>query len=180
MFERICDGKTNFETQENSTEKLHTPEQNNFKTEASNLPSIECPAILTGDCIEDRKSVFQGHYAKINSMDEVKAVIAKLYENRKIANATHNMYAYRISQSKDNKMVNECDCDDDGETHAGGRMLHLLEILECENVFVMVSRWYGGVKLGSDRFKHINNATRNVLEIAGVVDKNDKSKSKKK
>ena len=82
----------------------------------------------------------------------------------------------------DNKMVNECDCDDDGETHAGGRMLHLLEILECENVFVMVSRWYGGVKLGADRFKHINNATRNVLEIAGVVDKNknDKSKSKKK
>ena len=79
-------------------------------------------------------------------------------------------------------MVNECDCDDDGETHAGGRMLHLLEILECENVFVMVSRWYGGVKLGPDRFKHINNATRNVLEIAGVVDKNknDKSKSKKK
>ena len=33
-------------------------------------------------------------------MEEVKAVIAKLYENRKIANATHNMYAYRISQSK--------------------------------------------------------------------------------
>ena len=27
-------------------------------------------------------------------------MIAKLYENRKIANATHNMYAYRISQSK--------------------------------------------------------------------------------
>ena len=43
---------------------------------------------------------FLGHYAKINSMEEVKAVIAKLYENRKIANATHNMYAYRISQSK--------------------------------------------------------------------------------
>ena len=27
------------------------------------LPSVKCPAILTGDCIEDRKSVFQGHYA---------------------------------------------------------------------------------------------------------------------
>ena len=68
----------------------------------SNLPSIECPEILTGDCIEDRKSVFQGHFATVHSVDEVKAVISKLNENRKIANATHNMYAYRITQSKGN------------------------------------------------------------------------------
>ena len=46
------DVKRNFEPQENSTEKLHTSEQNDFETEASNLSSVECPAILTGDCIE--------------------------------------------------------------------------------------------------------------------------------
>ena len=51
-LKEFVDGKTNYESQENSPEKLHTPEQNYFKTEASNLPSIECPAILTGDCIE--------------------------------------------------------------------------------------------------------------------------------
>ena len=73
------------------------------------------------------------------------------------------------------------DCDDDGETHAGGRMLHLLEILDCQNVLVVVSRWYGGIQLGPDRFKHINNAARNVLELAGVIDsKKEKTKSKKK
>ena len=138
--------------------------------------SIKCPAITTGDCIEDRKSVFQGHFAPVKSMDEVKAVIAKLYENRKIAHATHNMYAYRIF--KDNSLLQ--DCDDDGETHAGSRMLHLFEILECENVLVVVSRWYGGIQLGPDRFKHINNAARNVLEIAGVVNKAAKKVSKTK
>ena len=26
------------------------------------LPSVECPPILTGDCFEDRKSVFQVHF----------------------------------------------------------------------------------------------------------------------
>jgi hypothetical protein len=62
------------------------------------LSSMECPAILTGDCIEDRKSVFQGHYAPVQNMDEVKAVMAKLLENRKVANAYHNMFAYRIKQ----------------------------------------------------------------------------------
>jgi hypothetical protein len=27
-----------------------------------------------------------------------------------------------------------------------------------------VSRWYGGIHLGPDRFKHINNCARNVLQ----------------
>ena len=69
---------------------------------AQKLSSIQCPAITTGDCIEDRKSVFQGHFAHVETVDEVKAVIAKLYENRKIANAVHNMYAYRIKQAGGN------------------------------------------------------------------------------
>ena len=34
-------------------------------------------------------------------------------------------------------------------------------------VLTVVSRWYGGVHLGPDRFKHINNSARQVLELAG-------------
>lgn len=33
-------------------------------------------------------------------MQDVKAVLAKLYRNNKIARATHNMYAYRIHDKK--------------------------------------------------------------------------------
>ena len=58
--------------------------------------STQCPDIVTGDIIEDRKSVFQGHTATVKSVEDVKLVINKLYENKKIAQATHNMYAYRI------------------------------------------------------------------------------------
>ena len=53
-------------------------------------------------------------------------MIASLKECRKIASATHNMCAYRIRGSAGGSFVQ--DCDDDGETHAGGRMLHLLEV----------------------------------------------------
>ena len=35
---------------------------------------------------------------------------------------------------------------------------------------MIVSRWYGGILLGPDRFKHINNAARNVLESAGFIE----------
>jgi putative IMPACT (imprinted ancient) family translation regulator len=48
--------------------------------------------------IDSRKSIFQPHFARVTSAEEVQQVLSRLYENRKIANATHNMYAYRIRQ----------------------------------------------------------------------------------
>ncbi|XP_013186771.1 protein IMPACT [Amyelois transitella] len=132
---------------------------------------ISCPPITHGEVIIDRKSSFQGHAAEVHSVEDVKAVLAKLNQNKKIMNATHNMYAYRIEKStpKGTSMIQ--DCDDDGETHAGGRMLHLLQILDQKNTLVVVSRWYGGIQLGPDRFRHINNATRQVIQQAGLLKK---------
>lgn len=135
-----------------------------------------CPVIVSGPTIEDRKSVFQGHTAVVTSQDEVTSVIQKLMENGKIARAAHNMYAYRI-QTGDQGVTLQ-DCQDDGEDAAGGRMLHLLQVLDVKNVLVVVTRWYGGILLGPDRFKHINNASRQVLELAGYL--TDKTVKKKK
>lgn len=33
------------------------------------------------------------------------------------------------------------DCDDDGEAAAGGRLLHLLQMVDARDVCVVVSRW---------------------------------------
>jgi len=134
-----------------------------------------CPQIVTGPTLEDRKSVFQGHAATVMSLAEVKAVMNKLKSSSKIARATHNMLAYRIEGEKSSSLLQ--DCDDDGEDAAGGRMLHLLQLLDVKNVVVVVSRWYGGIHLGPDRFKHINNAARQVLELAGLI--SDKPGKKK-
>ena len=58
-----------------------------------------CPDIYTSDVIEDRKSVFQGHFARVDDVHKVHKVLEKLKENKKIKNATHpTMYAYRIQQ----------------------------------------------------------------------------------
>eukprot|EP00088_Acartia_fossae_P007591 TRINITY_DN13572_c0_g1_i21.p1 TRINITY_DN13572_c0_g1~~TRINITY_DN13572_c0_g1_i21.p1 ORF type:complete len:284 (-),score=43.03 TRINITY_DN13572_c0_g1_i21:367-1218(-) len=144
----------------------------------SSKPTVDCPEIYTTDVFEDRKSVFQGHCATVTSLDEIKAVLNKLYENKKIAHATHNMYAYRIHLPDKNSWLQ--DCDDDGESAAGGRMLHLLEIVEAKNTLVVVSRWYGGIQLGPDRFKHINNMTRRALEESGALKQEKPSGGKKK
>lgn len=41
------------------------------------------------------------------------------------------------------------DCDDDGETAAGGRLGEILRIMGVCGVAVIVTRWYGGTKLGA-------------------------------
>ncbi|KAI4896857.1 hypothetical protein NFI96_016909, partial [Prochilodus magdalenae] len=101
-------------------------------------------------------------------MVPVQRVIDQLYENKKIASATHNVYAYRIYCEDKSTFLQ--DCEDDGETAAGGRLLHLLQILDVRNVLVVVSRWYGGILLGPDRFKHINNCARNILVQEGYTE----------
>lgn len=120
--------------------------------------------ISHGDPLVDRRSTFQAHLAAVRSPEEAAAVLAQLKSNRKVASATHNIWAYRIvSDASEQQQTAMSDCDDDGETHAGSRLLHLLTIVDARNVMVVVSRWYGGVQLGPDRFKHINNVARQLL-----------------
>ncbi|XP_054459122.1 protein IMPACT [Anoplopoma fimbria] len=166
------------------TLKLNTENANLFMDHANDE---EVPPIKHGNTITDRRSTFQPHLAPVVTPRQVKMVLGKLYENKKIASATHNIYAYRIYCEDKNSFLQ--DCEDDGETAAGGRLLHLLQILDVRNVAVVVSRWYGGILLGPDRFKHINNCARNILVEEGYAASTDeaaksgaktkKSKSKK-
>lgn len=131
---------------------------------------VQCDIpIYHGEPLVDRKSTFQAHLAPIRSVEDVELVLCKLKENRKISAATHNMWAYRLL-SNDTNIVNQ-NCDDDGEQHAGSRLLHLLQIVDAKNVFVVVSRWYGGIQLGPDRFKHINNVARDLLQQYNYINK---------
>lgn len=43
------------------------------------------------------------------------------------------------------------------------------ETVELVALVQVVSRWYGGVKLGPDRFKLINNTARTLLEATGYI-----------
>jgi len=36
--------------------------------------------------------------------------------------------------------------------------------MDVNNTLVVVTRWYGGILLGGDRWKHINNVARNAIE----------------
>ncbi|WWC67710.1 uncharacterized protein I206_101622 [Kwoniella pini CBS 10737] len=137
---------------------------------------------FTSNPIIDRKSTFIGHSIKISNEKEIPLLINELLNDKKIAKAAHPaIFAYRLvkdSGGPAGKIYNT-DYDDDGETAAGSRLKHLLEILELENVLIVVTRWFGGIQLGPDRFKHINQAARDALELGGFLnDKKDKDDEK--
>jgi hypothetical protein len=128
--------------------------------------------------IVDRKSLFVGFAAQVEDEQEAKRLAQALRLDKKVARATHNMVAYRIVRSRDGVLVS--DNDEDGESGAGSKMSHLLELLGCDDVFVLVSRWYGGVQLGPKRFAHINNSARAAIELCGAIPSAASSSSGKK
>ncbi|GAV29606.1 hypothetical protein PMKS-003107 [Pichia membranifaciens] len=132
------------------------------------------------DPISDRKSTFVAFAIKVHTVDEAYRRFSDLMEDSKCRRANHAMRAWRIKDEQTGARYQ--DCDDDGETAAGGRMLHLMTIMDAWDVMVVCCRWFGGVHIGPDRFKHINSATRDVLLKGNFVQLESSSgkKSKKK
>ncbi|KAL4442964.1 hypothetical protein ABPG77_008455 [Micractinium sp. CCAP 211/92] len=123
--------------------------------------------VVHAEPFTEKRSTFQAHLAPATSMKHVEALMELLLQNNKIRAATHNIMAYRIEQADHGTFLQ--DYDDDGETAAGGRLLHLLQMVDARNVCVVVSRWYGGILLGPARFTHINNAARELLDACGYI-----------
>jgi hypothetical protein len=125
------------------------------------------PPWILSDPVTEKKSLFLARAAPVTSTTTARQYISHLVStDRRAAKATHNITAWRIRS--DTGAVYQ-DCDDDGETAAGSRLLHLLQVMEVWDVVVVVSRWYGGIKLGPDRFRLINVAARDSLVRSGFV-----------
>lgn len=122
--------------------------------------------LFRGEAISDRKSKFVAHVARVRSMDRIREVLAVLRSRSKIAAAAHPaIYAFTYTDAAGTR---HSDCDDDGETGAARKMMFLLDQLKAENCLVVVTRWFGGILLGPDRFKHIATVTREALVNSGV------------
>lgn len=131
-----------------------------------------------------KKSIFVARACSVSSPAQAAAYVSDLLaSDKKLAKATHNITAYRIrSQPKstadnDRELVFQ-DCDDDGETAAGGRLLHLLQVTDVWGVLVVVSRWYGGVKLGPDRFRVISEVARVALVEGNWIERKGRKPEK--
>ncbi|KAM0479964.1 hypothetical protein ACHAPX_004543 [Trichoderma viride] len=136
------------------------------------------PPWTLSEVVVENKSTFVAHVAHVSSPAEAKLFLQHLlWSDKRIRSATHNITAWRIRGAGG---VSYNDCDDDGEDAAGGRLLHLLQLMEVWDAMVVVTRWYGGVKLGPRRFALINSVARDGLVRAGMGDGKEREKKKGK
>lgn len=157
---------------EQQPETLMIVEESKKQTEV-----IEPPWTLS-DVVIELKSVFVARCAPVSSPDQANEYLHHLLDSdKKVRSATHNITAWRITGKKG---VVFQDCDDDGETAAGGRVLHLMQLMDVWNVMVVVTRWYGGHQLGPKRFSIINTAARDALVKGGFVKEETSTKKRVK
>ena len=111
--------------------------------------------VLFEKIIEDRGSKYSVSVGRVENRDDIKQFLKQLKSNKKYAKADHNTYAARVS--KDGVVFETKN--DDGETGAGQCILRVMQSENVTNCVVCVTRWFGGVKLMGDRFKHVGDAT---------------------
>ena len=124
------------------------------------LPASLC--LAHGAASTVGRSRFLGWAARVHSAADVAAVLAAVRASPLTARASHvAIHAYAYTDGSTGRR--HADCDDDGEAAAGRNLAHLLAVLGAENVLVAVTRWFGGVLLGPQRFRVITECARDVL-----------------
>lgn len=105
------------------------------------------------DLIRDRGSRYAVSGAAVADEAGIHAALARLKAAKKFARASHNSWAAILPDGTVRK-------DDDGESGAAAIILRMMEREGLSGQLVVVTRWYGGVNLGGDRFAHVVTATR--------------------
>lgn len=98
-------------------------EEDNHEANKAGIDPLE--GWIQSEPIIDRGSTFIAFVRPVNSVEEARDYLDILTTDRKIARAAHNISSWRVKKSDG---VQFQDCDDDGETAAGSRLLHLLTV----------------------------------------------------
>jgi putative IMPACT (imprinted ancient) family translation regulator len=105
----------------------------------------------------DRKSKFYAHLYTIENLDQDIEEIQKIH-NKKYKKAAHHCYAALVNNQEDSR--------NDGEVGSPGRvLLELLQEYQLDGYMIMISRIFGGIKLGQGGVaRAFRNTGRGVIE----------------
>jgi len=112
-----------------------------------------------------QKSRFIGYISRVTSEEEAQLFIQTI--KKKHYDATHNCSAYLIGEHDQIQKAN-----DDGEPSgtAGVPMLEVLKKLSLKNTAVVITRYFGGVKLGAGGLiRAYSRATSETIKSTGIV-----------
>ncbi len=114
--------------------------------------------------IIEKKSKFIATLCEANSKDEAEKILQET--RKKYHDAKHNCYAYIVQKIEK--------CSDDGEPSgtAGAPMLALLKSANLTNVIIIVTRYFGGILLGTGGLvRAYTESAQKAIENAQIVQK---------
>lgn len=118
--------------------------------------------------IVEKKSKFISNIIKVENLEEAEEAVKNI--KKKYYDAKHNCVAYRVI---DNGQVIE-KSSDDGEPSgtAGGPMLNILQKNNLCNIVVVVTRYFGGILLGTGGLvRAYSDVTQKAIEKSVKVSK---------
>ncbi|PSL21940.1 YigZ family protein [Shimia abyssi] len=107
--------------------------------------------------VSDRGSKYAVSGAPVDGRKGADAFLKELKRERKFAKATHNTWGMLLADGTPLK-------GDDGESGAGMVIVRMLEREGLRDHLIVVTRWYGGTKLGGDRFRRVQDCVRAYLD----------------
>lgn len=116
---------------------------------------------------EEKKSKFIGYIKPVSTKEEAERFIEMI--KAKHSDATHNCSAYKVTDNGQEYFK----VDDDGEPKgtAGKPMGDIITYMEAENLAVVATRYFGGIKLGAGGLVRAYAKTAKLaIQEAGVVD----------
>jgi uncharacterized YigZ family protein len=121
---------------------------------------------------EIKNSIFIAYAIPIENEEEAKSLISTIKERHHDAN--HNVSAYLIN--RDNVIAMKYDDDGEPAGSSGKPVFKILEMKELTNVAVVVTRYFGGIKLGFGGLaRAYREAAIGAIENAGIVEVSNKS-----
>ncbi|HEY3109875.1 MAG TPA: YigZ family protein [Chloroflexota bacterium] len=118
--------------------------------------------------IVDRGSVFTATLFPVSTAEDVRRHLTDLTRSKHFRFASHNVVAYRL-RGPDGQLLEHKDDGYSGRGREAGAGRVVLEVLRAKDVVgavVVVTRWFGGVKLGGDRFRHFAAAAAQAVDAA--------------
>lgn len=131
-----------------------------FKTIDKNVEAI----------IIEKKSKFIANLFCVETEKEAEEILDQV--KKRHHDARHNCYAYRIIT--ENGILQKQSDDGEPSGTAGTPMLNMLEKKELVNVLIIVTRYFGGILLGTGGLvRAYSEALKQALEKAGEINKEE-------
>ena len=116
--------------------------------------------------IVEKKSKFIANLIHVESIEDAENKIKEI--KKKYYDARHNCVAYRVSEG--GQIVEKSSDDGEPSGTAGGPMLNILQKNNLCNLVVIVTRYFGGILLGTGGLvRAYSDATLQVIEKATKV-----------